>query len=175
VPALSGRDRLAYDLATTFGLGDHVLAPGTFAGSLPAAVVWLGLTLLFASSATLAVVTAGLAAAATAAGIWAAGLEERRRGSVDPGAVVIDEVAGQWLTYLIGLWRFPETGPVGALLFVLAGFFCFRLFDIVKPWPVRQLEKLHGGVGIMVDDLAAAVWAGLALLLVMPWLVRLLS
>jgi len=169
---VSTGNRLAYHLATTFGLGDHVLAPGTFAGSLPAAILWLGLTLVFASPAVLAATTTGLVALATVAGIWAAGVEERRRGSVDPGAVVIDEVAGQWLTYLIGLWRFPAAGPAGALLFVLAGFVCFRLFDIVKPWPVRQLEKLHGGVGIMVDDLAAGVWAGLSLLLVMPWLGR---
>ena len=88
--------------------------------------------------------------------------------------MVIDEVAGQWLTFLIALWRFPASSPRGVLLFVVAGFVSFRIFDIVKPWPVRQLESLSGGLGIMVDDLAAGVWAGLVLVLVMPRLLGLL-
>jgi len=174
VPDLRGRSRLAYHLATTFGLGDRVVAPGTFAGSLPAAVLWLALTVVVPSPLPLAILTALLIVAVTAAGVWAAGLEELRRGSVDPGAVVIDEVAGQWLTFLIALWRFPAGGPRGVLLFVVAGFVSFRIFDIVKPWPVRQLERLSGGLGIMVDDLAAGVWAGIVLLLAMPWLLGLL-
>jgi phosphatidylglycerophosphatase A len=174
VPDLSGRPRLAYHLATTFGLGDRVLAPGTFAGSLPAAVLWLGLATAVAP-VLLGILTGVLVAAATAAGIWAAGLEEARRGSTDPGPVVIDEVAGQWLTYLVALHRLPATGAAGLLLFVLAGFVSFRLFDIVKPWPVHRLERLHGGTGIMVDDLAAALWAGLLLFISMPWLARLLA
>ena len=72
MPDLRGRGRLAYHLATTFGLGDRVLAPGTFAGSLPAAVVWLALATVIVSPLALAVTTAVLVAAATAAGIWAA-------------------------------------------------------------------------------------------------------
>lgn len=175
MPDLRGRGRLAYHLATTFGLGDRVVAPGTFAGSLPAAVVWLALATVIVSPLALAVTTAILVAAVTAAGIWAAGLEEVRRGRTDPGPVVIDEVAGQWLTYLVALYRLPSTSPAGLLLFVLAGFVSFRMFDIVKPWPVHQLERLHGGTGIMVDDLAAALWAGLLLFLVMPWLAGLIG
>jgi len=174
VPHLNAKGKLAYHLATTFGLGDRVLAPGTFAGSLPAALVWLGLTAVLASPLGLAVVTAVLVALVTAAGIWAAGLEEERRGALDPGPVVIDEVAGQWLTYLVALHRLPAAGPAATAVFVLAGFFSFRLFDIVKPWPVRRLEKLHGGLGIMVDDLAAGVWAGVVLIFLMPWILRLL-
>jgi len=170
MPALRGRGLLAYHLATTFGLGDHVLAPGTFAGSLPAAVVWLGLSFVLASPALLGAMTAVLVIAVTLLGVWAAGQEERRRGEVDPGPVVVDEVAGQWLTYLLGMWRLPAGGSAGMLLFVLAGFFSFRFFDIFKPWPVRRLEKLPGGTGIMVDDLGAALWAGAVLLLVAPWL-----
>lgn len=157
--------RWAYRLATTFGLGDRVLAPGTFAGSLPASVAWLLITLALTRSAHLAWITAVAVVVATSAGIWASGREAARRGVEDPGPVVIDEVAGQWLTLLIGLARLDAAQPRDFVLFTLAGFFLFRVFDVVKPWPVHRLERLPGGVGIMVDDLAAAVYAGIILAL----------
>ncbi len=152
-------------IATTFGLGDRVLAPGTFAGSLPAIVLWLMATRSLAGTA-LAVATAAGVVAATAAGVWASGAEARRRGVEDPGPVVIDEVAGQWLTCLVALpWAALASGRRTAA-FAVAAFVAFRVFDILKPWPVRRLERLPGGWGIMADDLAAGVEAGIVLALV---------
>lgn len=73
----------------------------------------------------------------------------------DPGWVVIDEVAGQWLTLSV-------VAP--SLLYYVLGFLLFRFFDIVKPWPVRFLERsIPGALGVMVDDIAAALYAGLCL------------
>ena len=88
-----------------------------------------------------------------ATGIWAATVGERHFQQKDPGAVVIDEVAGMLVTLL---W-IPLTWQ-GAL----AGFVMFRLFDIVKPFPARSAERLPGGWGVMTDDLVAGVYAHVA-------------
>ena len=89
-----------------------------------------------------------------AAGVWAASEAERALGRTDPGPVVIDEVVGVLITLL---W-IPVT-PLGAL----AGFLIFRVLDVVKPWPSRQFESLHGGLGIMADDGMAGVYGQLLL------------
>jgi len=88
----------------------------------------------------------------TIAGIWAASRAESLMGRKDPGAVVIDEVAGQLITFLFvpfnaGLWA------------VVAGFLAFRTFDIWKPYPIRRLEALESGLGIMADDVLAGAYA----------------
>jgi phosphatidylglycerophosphatase A len=88
------------------------------------------------------------------AGIWGCGIAERHFRRTDPGHAVIDEVVGMLVTL-----AFVPVGPGGAI----AGFFLFRLFDIVKPWPVRDLERLPGGVGIMADDVLAGIYGNLAL------------
>ena len=85
-------------------------------------------------------------------GIWAATKTESLLGRKDPGVVVIDEVAGQLITFLFvplnaGLWA------------IVAGFLAFRLFDIWKPYPVRRLEALESGLGIMADDVLAGAYA----------------
>ena len=88
----------------------------------------------------------------TPLGIWAAGATARDLGKKDPGRVVIDEVLGQWLTaagILHPTWQS-----------YLLAFALFRIFDIIKPWPIRSLEKLPGGVGIVFDDLLAGVYGG---------------
>jgi len=163
------RARWAFRLATTFGLADRIPAPGTFAGSLPATTIWVALALLLTRSSVLAMVTAVGAVAAATVGVWAADEEARRRGVGDPGPVVIDEVAGQWLTYLVALPWLELGGRSHTVLLGLAGFVAFRAFDVVKPWPVRRLERLPGGLGIMADDLAAALYAGVALALAAHW------
>jgi phosphatidylglycerophosphatase A len=99
-----------------------------------------------------------LALVTIALGIPAATLAARASGLKDPQFVVIDEVAGQWITLLFA--------PV-AWKTVLAGFILFRAFDIVKPPPVRQLERLPEGTGIVVDDVAAGIYALLALQLLL--------
>jgi phosphatidylglycerophosphatase A len=96
-----------------------------------------------------------LAAAVTPVGIWAAGRTEQITGKKDPGLVVVDEVLGQWIALAaLHAWTWQ---------WALAAFVLFRLFDIVKPWPVWKLEKLPGGTGIVLDDLGAGAYAAGAL------------
>ena len=85
-------------------------------------------------------------------GTWAATRAEKLFGKKDPGAVVVDEVAGQLVAYLFAPWG------VGWWV-IVAGFVAFRAFDIWKPYPVRRLEGLGGGLGIMADDLLAGFYA----------------
>ena len=135
-------------VATFFGTGKLKPGPGTW-GSAAAALIWFGLSrLLPAASQT--PVLAALAVAAVAAGIPAATRVARVSQTKDPQFVVIDEVAGQWITFLFA----PVTWKT-----LLAGFILFRGFDIVKPPPVRQLEKLPAGTGIVTDDVAAGILA----------------
>jgi phosphatidylglycerophosphatase A len=86
------------------------------------------------------------------AGTWAATRSERLLGRKDPGAVVVDEVAGQLITFLFVPWG---TGPWA----VVAGFLAFRLFDIWKPYPINRLEALESGLGVMADDVLAGAYA----------------
>jgi phosphatidylglycerophosphatase A len=93
--------------------------------------------------------------AVTAIGVWAAGEAERSLATKDPGAIVVDEVAGMTLSVLV----VPPTPAV-----LLAGFVLFRVFDVFKPFPANVSQRIRGGVGVMIDDLIAGVYA-LALLL----------
>lgn len=86
-------------------------------------------------------------------GTWAATRAEKLLGKKDPGAVVVDEVAGQLITFLFVPWQTTWTWTV------VAGFIAFRVFDIWKPYPVRRLEGLGGGLGIMADDMLAGFYA----------------
>jgi phosphatidylglycerophosphatase A len=144
---------VAVAIATAGHTGWFPVAPGTV-GSAVGVVLWWALR---AAGAPVAVEVA-MAAALFVAGAWAASETERALGVTDPGPVVIDEVMGMCVTLIAAPLSWPA---------VLAGFALFRAFDIVKPPPARRLERLHGGWGIMADDLAAAVyaWAGLQLLL----------
>lgn len=137
-------------IATFFGAGYLKPGPGTYA-SVAAAVLWLFAGwLLHHNTVTLTIATAVLVVLATAVGIPAATRVARDAGREDPGFIVIDEVAGQWLALLFvpPLW----TNALVAVLF-------FRFFDILKPWPIRRLEALPEGTGIMADDLAAGLLA----------------
>ena len=150
-------------VATTFGLGNILPAPGTFAGSLPAAVLWYCLARFLGASPWLTIWTTVAVTVATVAGLWATEIEIRARRDPDPGPVVIDEVAGQLLTYLCALPLWTIEDPTEAAVFAVVGFLLFRIFDILKPWPICRLEKLGGSIGVMVDDLAAGLAAGLLL------------
>jgi len=138
-------NRLAVLLATSLGAGYFPVAPGT-AGSAVGVVIYL---LTRHRSAPEQI---GLLAVISVVGIWAASVAARHFGRDDPGPVVIDEVAGQLLTLLL-----TGVGGGGAIV----GFFLFRVLDIFKPWPARQFESLHGGLGIMADDLMVAVYGNL--------------
>lgn len=144
-------NRLALVLATWFGFGYSPVAPGTAGAAVAVAIVWLAAAYVAFPPWVCAVVAAVL----TPAGIWAANQTARIVCRKDPGIVVIDEVLGVWIT-LAG-------APVLNWKSMLAGFLLFRLFDIWKPWPVRQLESLRGGTGIIADDLMAGVYGALVL------------
>jgi phosphatidylglycerophosphatase A len=134
--------------ATVFGIGRLGSGPGTW-GSLAAILAWL-LLAQWVPVGTRAIVLACLAALSIALGIPAATSVTRATRIKDPQFVVIDEVAGQWVTMLFS----PVTWKTA-----LVGFILFRVFDIVKPPPVRQLEALPEGTGIVVDDAAAGLYA----------------
>ena len=143
--------RLAVLLATWFGCGYFPWGPGT-AGSLAGAlIVFLLHRYLHIGRETLLSMIAVL----LLPGIWAATQTARMVGKEDPGLVVVDEVLGQWVTYLGAVTWNPTV--------FAAGFLLFRIFDIWKPWPVRKLEQLPEGTGIITDDLAAGVYGALIL------------
>ncbi len=97
------------------------------------------------------------------AGAFAANRMEKVLGLKDPRCVIMDEVVGQWVTFL----PFAALAPPK----ILAGFLLFRFFDILKPWPVRSSERwLPGGFGVMIDDVLAGIYAALGLW-VLGWLV----
>jgi phosphatidylglycerophosphatase A len=137
----------AIAIATALGAGFAPAAPGTF-GSAVGLVLWWALPASPVVQAVAIVLIFIL-------GSWSGSVAEHYFKKSDPGQVVIDEVLGQMMT----MWINPVAGWVGVLL----GFGLFRLMDITKPWPARQLEALHGGVGIMADDAMAGVYANLAL------------
>ena len=94
-------------------------------------------------------------------GVWAGTTAERYFGGIDPGPIVLDEVVGMLITL-----AFIPVGLSGAL----TGFVLFRIFDVIKPFPARRLEALHGGLGVMADDAMAAIYANVSLRLVMALL-----
>ena len=135
-------------LASGFGAGLAPRAPGT-AGTLVGLVpAWLMLELPFA-------VRAGAVVALFVAGIWICGESARRLATHDHPSVVFDEIVGILATSLV---------LSGNPLWLLAAFVLFRLFDILKPWPIRDVDhRLSGGIGIMLDDVMAAVYAAASL------------
>jgi phosphatidylglycerophosphatase A len=147
-------------IATWFGLGLIPVAPGTWGSLGGLAVAWVLHHYLGWPPWSFAV----LAAIMTAPGIWAADRAARQVGRKDPGIVVVDEVLGQWLT----LSAMSEAAPFRQWML---GFALFRIFDIWKPFPVRKLEALTGGTGIVADDLGAGIYgaAVLALARLLGW------
>jgi phosphatidylglycerophosphatase A len=148
--------RLAVFVATVGYVGYFPVAPGTVgsaAGLLFYAFVWWTQS---------PIVEVGMILALFAIGVWAGTTSERYFGGIDPGPIVLDEVVGMLITL-----AFIPVGLSGAI----AGFFLFRVFDVLKPFPAARLEHLHGGLGVMADDAMAAVYANLslrALLWLMP-------
>ena len=141
----------AHFLALGFGSGLSPKAPGTV-GTIASIPIWLWLAeqpLLFQSS---------FLAATFFIGIYFCDKTGEDLGVQDHGAIVWDEFVGFWLTMMFA--------PAG-FLWLLVGFCLFRLFDIWKPWPINYLDKhVHGGLGVMLDDVLAGVFAGLLLYLV---------
>jgi phosphatidylglycerophosphatase A len=152
------RPLLALAVTTAGGLGLLRPAPGTW-GSLGAAVLAIPVLTLTPPGLWQWLFAAG-AVLATVAGILACPAAIRHWQREDPSHVVIDEVAGQWLALACVPTVISVANPWGMLIL---GFLMFRVFDIIKPWPVSSLERLPAGWGIMADDLAAGVLAGLTI------------
>jgi phosphatidylglycerophosphatase A len=151
----------AFAVATFFGAGYGKPGPGTW-GSVAGVLLWAAFaftlrptTLTLTLALTLGIVVA------TALGVPAATIVERESGRTDPGFVVIDEVIGQWIALLAS----PADWRHGLIALVL-----FRVFDITKPFPVRRLERLPGGWGIIFDDVAAGLYALGVAFLVRIWI-----
>lgn len=146
---LSLLDRLAWLYATGFGVGMAPKAPGTFGSLLGPLLVGAWQLLVRPNYEGVIVAMIGILI-----GVAAAQRVARRYGLADPGCVVCDEIAAFAVVFAFA----PVTWLTAGL-----GFAWFRLFDIWKPWPIRQLERLPGGWGIMADDLAAGAFAAAAL------------
>lgn len=142
-------------LAFGFGSGLSPKAPGT-AGTLVAIPLYLLIADLSLLHYSLVIVVTSLL------GIWICGVASRQLKVHDHPGIVWDEFVGYWIT----MWAVP-----GDWMWIIAGFVAFRVFDIVKPWPVSVLDKrVGGGLGIMVDDMLAGVMAGITLHIAM-WVV----
>ncbi len=152
------KTKLAIVLGTWFGCGFSAVAPGTV-GSLGALIPACLLSYYFGWPLWIWAIAAALI---TIPGIWAATLTAAHAGKKDPGLVVIDEVAGQWLTLAGATVLNWKTA--------LAAFLLFRLLDIWKPPPARQFEKFPTGTGIMADDLMAGIYGGAILWIVTAWI-----
>lgn len=145
-----------------FGLGWLPLAPGTW-GSLPAAIVF-GLLIQFGfDKFTIAAVLAGLILLGSFICVKFSPAVETVTGKNDPGEIVADELAGQAVTFLTASMVTLTAGQ--AWLVAAGGFVLFRIFDISKPWPIKKIEKLPGGWGILLDDLMAGIYAAVVLLI----------
>lgn len=141
-------------LATWFGAGYLPKVPGTWGSAAALPFAW---GLLVAGGVPALLVGAALV---FLIGIWAANDYTRQSGIQDPGPVVIDEVAGQWLVLAVVPMDF---------IWFLIGFALFRVFDVLKPWPVNAMDRnIKGGLGVMLDDIGAALYA-VAAALVLQW------
>jgi phosphatidylglycerophosphatase A len=129
-------------VASVFGAGYSRVASGTVGSFVTVVAVWLLPVTPLRIAAALVVVTLD--------GAWAGTRVQRVLGKKDPGVIVIDEVAGMLLSVIL----LPPTIPV-----LVTAFLLFRLFDIWKPFPARESQALTGGVGVMVDDLIAGLYA----------------
>jgi phosphatidylglycerophosphatase A len=170
VPTTRKKTLWAWAVGTFFGVGLLKPGPGTW-GSLAAVLLWMcGIVIHYyhpfpffewqAFWLFYCLLTLAATVVVSLIGIPAATIVAQESGREDPGHVVIDEVAGQWLTLAICRPDWPHA---------LLAFALFRLFDITKPWPIRKLEALPGGWGIMLDDLAAGLFGLIVLLVIQHW------
>jgi len=158
--APKGLDALALTIATLGPVGRLPLAPGTWGSALALVLApWVFNPLPLSWRL-------GVLALILAAGTWAAARAEDILGEEDPGCVVVDELLGQWTAFApfhLAGWSSSLTG--GSLWEFAILFGLFRLFDIVKPWPIRAVERrVPGGLGVMLDDLVAGLFAAAAFL-----------
>ncbi len=140
-------------LSTCAGTGFFPLAPGTVGTGFALLVWWLFLPVHPPMALTIIIISFFL-------GVWSAGIAEECWGS-DPGKVNWDEFVGT----LITVWFLPKT-----LFVLIAAFVLFRIFDILKPWPIHRIEQLPGGWGVMSDDVMAGIYSNLILHFILIWI-----
>jgi phosphatidylglycerophosphatase A len=161
-------DWIAVIIATGFGLGFIPFAPGTF-GSLLGAVIFYFLSLqpiLFFRPNLLQNSVLALAVLTAWSGTWAATRAEKIFDRKDAGQIVIDEVCGQLVTFAF----VPVHLSKEVLIVSLTGFLLFRFFDITKPYPIRRMETLGEGLGVMADDILAGLYGALVLSFLLPFI-----
>lgn len=145
--------RLAELIATWFGSGYLPKAPGTWGSLAALPFAWVILSFipnpLFLLAASVALLPIG---------VWASGLHSKTLDTHDAGEIVVDEVVGQWIVLAVAPY---------SLLGWLVAFVLFRLFDVLKPWPISWIDKrVSGGWGIMLDDVAAGIFAAVTVSLI---------
>ncbi len=145
--------RLAELIATWFGSGYLPKAPGTWGSLAALPFAWVILS-FFPGPYVLLVASAIL----LPVGVWASTLHSETLGTHDAGEIVVDEVVGQWIVLSVAPF---------SLLGWLAAFVLFRIFDVLKPWPISWIDKrISGGWGIMLDDVVAGIFGALSVLLI---------
>ncbi|MCJ7802827.1 MAG: phosphatidylglycerophosphatase A [Candidatus Marinimicrobia bacterium] len=150
------KNKLSNWFSTVFKIGYLPIAPGTW-GSLAALLVWY-VIIGYISTVTLT----GLIVIIFVLGVYTSSITERNMAIKDPSVIVVDEWVGQWIALLF----LPKS-----LLWGLIAFFIFRLFDIWKPYPIKILDHMKGGWGIMLDDVLAGIYAVLVIIVLRAWLI----
>jgi len=149
-------NKLANWFSTVLKIGYLPIAPGTW-GSLAAVVIWF---LIIESTSTITFITAIIIIFIL--GVYTSSITERHLAQKDPSIIVIDEWVGQWIALLF----VPKSLLLGLVAFAL-----FRLFDIWKPYPIKALDKMPSGWGIMLDDVLAGAYALLVLSVFRVWII----
>ena len=150
-------------LTSCFGLGKLPIAPGTW-GSLPPVGIFILMCLLNVPAVLTSIVMVVFVLLGSVVCVKFAPAIIIETGKNDPSEVVADEFAGQAVTFLIiPFLASPASTSVQIWATAILGFLLFRLFDILKPWPIRKLEKLSRGWGVLADDLLAGVYATIVL------------
>lgn len=150
-------------MTSCFGLGWLPIAPGTW-GSLPPMFILGLMGSLGSGSVAIAIVMGLVMLWGSAVCVLLAPSAIAETGSKDPGEVVVDEVAGQAVCFLVvPFMSVPSMTGIQFWIVAIAGFLLFRVFDIFKPWPANRLENLPKGWGILADDLMAGLYAGVCL------------
>ncbi|MCI0662050.1 MAG: phosphatidylglycerophosphatase A [Acidobacteria bacterium] len=155
-------DQLALIIATGFGIGFIPFAPGTF-GSILGLLIAYFLMSIFSHDVILlqnSIIIVSVILAIL--GIWASSRAEKIFDQKDAGQIVLDEVCGQLISFL---FIAPYIRRLGGewIWWGIAGFFLFRALDIIKPYPLKELEQIRGGLGVMLDDIIAGIYAAVVL------------
>ncbi len=153
--------KIAQLISTFFYVGKIPKAPGTF-GSIMAYPIFVLILLLLPRNQDFLWLSLAFLLIFFV-GIWASGTHCKKTNTNDPGEIVIDEVAGQFLTLLLIFPAFSFFKESSAVLLLFLPFVTFRLFDVLKPWPINIIDSsVKGGLGVMLDDVAAAMMAAMA-------------